>query len=96
MSNPIHDEFFERVKATLGDRDNSYGDARTMCNGVAAMWTEISDNAVFHADDVPKFMIAMKLMRLHTDNHHTDSMIDIAGYAAILYSLQHSGKGKTQ
>ena len=57
-------------------RGQNYGDAK------AALWSAILGVDV-QPHDVSAMMIAVKLARLSNDPTHRDSMIDIAGYAAL-------------
>lgn len=64
------------------DRGKNYGDARDNFERIAAMWTTMLGVRI-QAHQVSAMMIAVKLARLHNDPAHRDSMIDIAGYAAL-------------
>lgn len=70
------------AKQVVADRGESYGDARENFQRAAAIWSYILDTDV-QAHQVASCMIAMKLARLTNDPTHIDSMIDIAGYAAL-------------
>lgn len=75
-------EILEAAKATVAKRGEAYGDAKENFERVAALWSYILDYHV-EVHHVPSMMIALKLARLTNDPSHRDSMIDIAGYAAL-------------
>lgn len=70
------------AKQVVADRGESYGDARDSFERIAALWTYLLDVDVA-PHQVASCMIAVKLARLSNDAGHIDSMIDIAGYAAL-------------
>lgn len=70
------------AQQVVADRGESYGDARENFERAASMWSSILDIDV-QAHQVASCMIALKLARLNNDPAHIDSMIDIAGYAAL-------------
>lgn len=63
-------------------RGQNYGDAKDNFERIAALWSAILGVDV-QPHDVSAMMIAVKLARLSNDPTHRDSMIDIAGYAAL-------------
>lgn len=69
-----------------GDRAEEYGGAFESFSRIAALWSVLIDTEL-SAVDVARMMIAMKLARLTETSQHTDSWIDIAGYAALGYEV---------
>ena len=65
-----------------GDRDTDYGGAFTNFNDIARIWGIILSKQITR-EDVALCMIAVKLARLKTSPDHSDSWVDLAGYAAI-------------
>jgi len=75
-------EILDAAKETVAKRGEAYGDARENFERVAALWSYLLGFDV-EPHQVPAMMIALKLARLANDPSHRDSMIDIAGYAAL-------------
>jgi hypothetical protein len=79
-----------------GDRENTYGNPSKNLQQIAAYWSihlsgTTGENIVLTPDDVCEMMILLKVARLGNDPTHFDSMLDIAGYAALQERIQ-SGK----
>lgn len=68
---------------TFKQRGQTYGSAAPHWREVATMWSAIA-GTVITADTAVKMMIALKLLRLKGTPNHRDSIVDIAGYAAVL------------
>lgn len=80
---PVNDTILDKAKtAVYGDREATYGPAFEDMDRIAKMWTAILGSHV-DAEDVPLCMIALKLSRLKFSLKE-DSIVDIAGYAAVL------------
>lgn len=75
-------ELLEEVIGTLADRGQTYGDADTMFDTVAELWSALFRRN-FTAADVALAMTALKMARLRVDPQHQDSWIDAAGYLAL-------------
>ena len=75
-------QILDKAKETLAKRGESYGEAHESLDRAAGMWSCILGVDV-EAHQVAACMIAMKLSRLHNDPAHFDSIMDIAGYAAL-------------
>ena len=75
-------EILESARDAVTNRGQNYGDARDNFNRIARLWHAIT-GIEFAPHDVSAMMIAVKLARLHNEPRHRDSMIDIAGYAAL-------------
>jgi len=67
------------AKAATTARGEAYGDAITR---IAPLWSVILGTEVT-ASQVAAMMVALKLARLVQTPGHTDSWVDIAGYAAL-------------
>ena len=65
-----------------GDRAEDYGDAYDNHLRIAQMWSAILDADVT-PHHVAMMMIALKISRLANQPEHTDSWIDVCGYAAL-------------
>jgi hypothetical protein len=71
----------EAVNLINGDREKDYGTPRENFNKIAKMWTIYMNHEVTEYD-VCNMMVLLKIARL-SQNAHTDSSIDAAGYAAL-------------
>ncbi len=67
----------------VANRRKAYGDPATSMAAVAQRWSITLGHAVTPAE-VALCLIDLKLARLAHDPGHLDSMVDIAGYAAVL------------
>lgn len=65
-----------------GDRADTYGDPRDNLARTAEMWTGYLGVGITPAD-VAHMMILLKVSRAKTTPGHRDSLVDIAGYAAL-------------
>lgn len=79
------------------DRAETYGDARTSFECIAALWTAYlrdhagTDVGCITAADVAAMMVLMKVSRLRFAQEYADSWVDIAGYAALGCELATEG-----
>lgn len=77
----------EADKAVNGSRNENYGKQRDNFQRIAEMWRVILGVPVT-SQQVAMCMVALKLARLvHTNGHHRDSIVDIAGYAECLAKI---------
>ena len=72
-----------------GDREKTYGHPSKNLNSIAVMWNAYlkalpKDLNELNAKDVACMMILLKTARLANDPTHRDSIVDIAGYAALI------------
>lgn len=82
----------EARRLLAGDRQQEYGDAADTHRRIAQMWNAIvPQGARFRAVDVALAMIAVKLVRASKNPQHTDSWVDIVGYAQIGADLSVNG-----
>lgn len=74
-------ELLDTAKATVtGENQQSYGD-------IAKLWSIVLDKEITPGQ-VAQCMILLKLARLMKSPKHTDSIVDIAGYAACLAEIE--------
>ena len=78
--------FFEQAKRTIEDRGVDYGSPRKSFEGVAKRWS-MTLGVKVTPEQVVMCMIELKLERLSDNPTHADSILDIAGYAAILHDI---------
>lgn len=64
-------------------RRAAYGHSKTMMASVARRWSETLGQTVT-PEEVVLCLIDLKLTRLAHDPQHRDSILDVAGYAAVL------------
>jgi hypothetical protein len=67
-------------------RRQAYGEAGTLMAAVAARWS-ITLGRPVTAAQVVLCLIDLKLARLAHDPAHSDSILDVAGYAAVLQEV---------
>jgi hypothetical protein len=75
-----------------GDREKTYGHPSKNLKTIAKMWNAylvacgvaIEGEGELTAKDVASLMILLKTARLANDPTHRDSMVDIAGYSALI------------
>ena len=84
-------ELLEKAEGTgKWSRAEDYGDAAENFQRVADLWSPIFGQEVTVAQ-VVQAMISLKLSRLINSPEHTDTWVDIAGYAALggeIYDLE--------
>ena len=72
-----------QAAAVVANRRETYGDPVTSMTAVARRWSITLDQPITPAQ-VALCLIDLKLARLAHRPDHLDSMVDIAGYAAVL------------
>lgn len=83
----------EAEQVIYGDREVTYGDPGRNLRAIADYWTthlkhKYNFNGQMTTDDVCQMMISVKQARLlHNPTHH-DSMVDTAGYQALMERVQ--------
>ena len=70
----------------VADRSRAYGDARQSMEAIAQRWSLTLGHPV-SAAQVALCMIDLKVARLRHDPSHEDSLLDVAGYAAVLHEV---------
>ena len=71
----------------MADREGIYGSPEENFSSVAALWNAMLGDKLageISAADVAMMMCCLKLARLKATPDHTDSAVDLAGYAALL------------
>jgi Domain of unknown function (DUF6378) len=71
----------------IGERRCAYGDPATSMAAVAARWSITLARPVTPTQ-VVLCLIDLKLARLGHDPAHADSILDLAGYAAVLQEVR--------
>jgi hypothetical protein len=80
-------EIMLRHAATVvAERQKLYGDPAASMGTVARRWSIMLGRPVTAAE-VVLCLIDLKLARLGHDPNHQDSILDIAGYAAVLHEV---------
>lgn len=70
----------------VGQRRRAYGDAKPLMAAVAQRWSVTLGRTITPAQ-VVLCLIDLKLARLGHDPAHADSILDVAGYAAVLQEV---------
>ncbi len=88
----IYEKILNRAKQILGDREESYGDARTMHQSICDRWNgvlkgKLAPGASLTAYDVARMMSELKAARVDDNGFHEDSIIDQINYLVIAYRL---------
>ena len=73
----------KQAAAIVGNRRETYGDPSASMSVIARRWSVTLNQPITPAQ-VALCLIDLKLARLAHDPGHLDSMIDVAGYAAVL------------
>jgi len=77
------EDMLRRAAAVIDERRALYGDPRHSMEVVARRWSITLGHPVTPTQ-VVLCLIDLKLARLARDPHHVDSIVDVAGYAAVL------------
>ena len=88
----IYEKILNRAKQILGDREESYGDARTMHQSICDRWNgvlkgKLAPGASLTAYDIARMMAELKAARMDDNGFHEDSLIDQINYLVIAYRL---------
>lgn len=83
----------EAESVIYGDRETTYGDPGRNLRAIADYWTvhlkhKYNFNGNITTDDVCQMMISLKQARLLNSPTHRDSMVDTAGYQALMERIQ--------
>ena len=73
----------KQAAAIVSNRRDTYGNPAVSMATIAKRWSITLDQPITPSQ-VALCLIDLKLARLAHDPQHLDSMIDIAGYAAVL------------
>jgi hypothetical protein len=77
----------DQAAAVVDERRKAYGDPAASMATVAARWSITLGRPVTPAQ-VVLCLIDLKLARLGHDPAHADSILDVAGYAAVLEEVR--------
>jgi len=77
----------KQAAAVVANRREIYGDPAASMTAIAKRWSITLGQPITPAQ-VALCLIDLKLARLAFDPNHLDSMVDIAGYAAVLREVQ--------
>lgn len=90
QSSPVRPKsLLERAHdAIYGEKEASYGDPAVNIQQIADYWSihlsrTVGEKIVLTSADVCEMMILLKVARLASSPEHTDSVMDIAGYAGL-------------
>ena len=78
--------FLKHAATIIAERRIAYGDPARSMAAIAARWSVTLGRPITSAQ-VALCLIDVKLTRLAHDPAHTDSITDIAGYAAVLHAV---------
>lgn len=76
----------KHAAAVVADRRRRYGDADVLFDRIARRWS-LTLGAKVTPAQVALCLIDLKMARLVHDPRHTDSLVDVAGYAACLREI---------
>jgi hypothetical protein len=79
-------ELLEHAAGLVNRRRRDYGEPVDVFEAVAKRWSLVFGTKVT-APQVVIALLDLKLTRLSRDPKHLDSIIDVAGYAAVLREL---------
>jgi hypothetical protein len=82
----VIESILEEADRTVRARAQTYGSPRESLTEIGRLWTAYLETPV-SAEDVAVLMTLLKLARLRTGGYHRDSLVDVAGYAAVLETL---------
>ena len=80
------EEMLQHAADIIAERGVAYGDVATSMSTIAERWSITLGHAVTPAQ-VVLCMIDLKLERLAHNPKHHDSIVDIAGFAAVLHEV---------
>ncbi len=82
----------EEATRTLAERGENYGSPQPVFENAAKRWS-LTLGMDVSADQVITCLIDLKLARLNSNPSHRDSILDVAGYAAILNEIINNNGG---
>jgi len=82
----------QHALSIVEERGQSYGDATKLFNQIARRWS-LTLGVEISPEQVVLCMLDLKLARLSNNPTHTDSMVDVAGYAAVLAEVTKQSGG---
>ena len=81
------EELLAHAAAVVRSRRRTYGKPELLFARVAERWSQVLGTKVTPSQ-AALCMIELKLARLTIDPDHLDSLVDVAGYAAIIREVQ--------
>jgi hypothetical protein len=81
------EELLHHAAGVVRDRRRTYGEPRDLFERVAVRWSQVLGTKVTAAQ-VTICLCDLKLARLTVDPRHLDSLVDLAGYSAIVREVQ--------
>ena len=81
------EELLQHAAAVVRDRRRTYGEPRDLFERVAVRWSQVLGTRIT-AVQVAICLCDLKLARLSVDPGHLDSLVDVAGYAAVVREVQ--------
>jgi hypothetical protein len=88
-------ELLDACKVALNSRGQHYGKVLENHNRIAKIWSIILGFDVTE-EQVALMMVGLKVARLVETPDHQDSILDIAGYAAVMSECIEEKKTKTK
>jgi hypothetical protein len=88
---PNRNEILEAAAETMKARGNEYGDVALNWTRTATIVSGIIGDKLrepLAPADVGRIMIGIKLARLMESPGHTDSLVDLCGYAALIAEVE--------
>jgi Domain of unknown function (DUF6378) len=80
-------ELLEHASGIVNRRRRDYGEPVELFEAVAARWS-LTLGAKISPAQVVLCLLDLKLARLARDPKHLDSVVDVAGYAAVLWEVR--------
>jgi Domain of unknown function (DUF6378) len=80
-------ELLEHAAGIVNRRRRDYGEPVELFEAVAARWS-LTLGVKISPAQVVLCLIDLKLARLARDPRHLDSVVDVAGYAAVLWEIR--------
>lgn len=88
-------ELLDACKVALNSRGQHYGKVLENHNRIAKIWSIILGSDITE-EQVALMMVGLKVARLIETPDHQDSILDIAGYAAVMSECVEEKKTKTK
>jgi hypothetical protein len=88
-------ELLDACKVALNSRGQHYGKVLENHNRISKIWSIILGSDITE-EQVALMMVGLKVARLIETPDHQDSILDIAGYAAVMSECVEEKKTKTK
>ena len=94
MEDPKWKKFSQDLSEMLAEREAQYGTAKDRFDKIASAWSwylkaqDKTGSDLIRGEDIPALMMLFKITRLATSmtvKNRNDSLLDLAGYASLLY-----------